>query len=157
MQTQSSPRSQTLQQPAVKPGVPWPRPLTRFFPTLAANAAGIDDANSPNLLLGLGIMGSFAGSIAVPASRGRAGVGHGLAQTWTANRSSRARRCNAGGSEARLGAAPRPQTEPLAGEASPPAQLLMGFTPWHGGSWSLRSHSSPEEPPRGAGSSAGTS
>lgn len=64
---------------------------------------------------------------------------------------------DAGGSKARLGAAPHPQTGPLAGEARPPARLLMGFTPWHGGHWSLRSCSSVEEPLRGARSSAGTS
>ena len=108
---------------------------------------------------GQGLQGALlrAWAVAVPASQRRAGAEHGLAQTWAANGSSRAWGGDARGSEAGLGAAPRPQMGLLGGEAHPPARLLTGFTPWHGGSWSLRSHPPVEEPPRGAGSSAGTS
>lgn len=86
-QTQSSLHSQTSQQAPVKPRCLWARLLTRFFLTLATNAAGIDDADSPNLPLRLGVSGSFA--VAMPASQGKWGRA-GACPARTPNSSSRA-------------------------------------------------------------------
>lgn len=139
--------SRRLQQPAVQPGLP--RLPTRFVLTPATPAAGRDDADTPNLLLGPGITGSFAARGLSPCW-GRAGrAGQQTAAIGLGG--------DAGGSEAGLGEHPDPERNRLPGRhilqhgsrwASPPSQ---------GRTWGLRSHSSVEESPGGAGSSAGTS